>query len=341
MLPMRTETRRFRYRLAAMIMLALAGLTALPLRAQEQTCLSSSEMDAGTAAALQAAARQYFDMSARGDAFDLRASAIPALASNFSGVEAAITEHKADFAGAQSTVASLYVLQAPGAAPIARAEFFCGIFNSPDRVSFVIPNLPPGAYAVVTQNISGGKQPVRLTLVLQQVSGSWKLAGYTITDTQAGGRDMQWYLTQARAFKARAANVAAYLYYLEAWELAAPVNFAYTAQRDKIADEMQSAKPADWPSPDKPLDIAAAGKTYRVTQIFPEMVGNDLDLIVKYAALSDVSNTAAAFQDNMAVIKGMVARYPELRDAFAGVVARAVDASGRDYGSLLAMKDVK
>jgi hypothetical protein len=338
---MSTEVRYLRYRLAAIFMLALAGLLALPPRAQAQTCLSSSEMDAGTANPLQAAARQYFEMSARGDAFGLRANAIPALASNFGGVEAALTEHKADLAGAQSTVASFYVLQAEGAAPLARAEFFCGIFNSPQRVSFVIPNLPPGTYAVVTQNVSGGKNPVLLTLVLQQVNGSWKLAGYTVKDTQAGGHDLQWYLTQARAFKGRGANLAAYLYYLEAWDLAAPVNFAYTAQRDKIVDEMQSARPADWPSPEKPLALGAAGKTYRVTQMFPETVGNDLDLIVKYAAVSDVSDTAAAFQDNMAVIKAVVARYPELRDAFAGVVARAVDASGRDYGSLLAMKDVK
>ena len=31
----------------------------------------------------------------------------------------------------------------------------------------------------------------------------------------------------------------------------------------------------------------------------------------------------------------------ELRDGFAGIVARAVDASGQDYGTLLAMKDIK
>jgi len=30
-----------------------------------------------------------------------------------------------------------------------------------------------------------------------------------------------------------------------------------------------------------------------------------------------------------------------LRDAFDGVVARAVEMSGRDYGSMLAMKDIK
>ncbi len=43
----------------------------------------------------------------------------------------------------------------------------------------------------------------------------------------------------------------------------------------------------------------------------------------------------------MAVIKAIVAKYPEVRGAFGGVIARAVDSSGRDYGSLLAMKDVK
>jgi hypothetical protein len=41
------------------------------------------------------------------------------------------------------------------------------------------------------------------------------------------------------------------------------------------------------------------------------------------------------------VIKALVAKYPELRAAFAGVVARAVEPSGRDYGTLLPMKDVK
>jgi hypothetical protein len=30
-----------------------------------------------------------------------------------------------------------------------------------------------------------------------------------------------------------------------------------------------------------------------------------------------------------------------LRDAFDGIVARAVEPSGRDYGSLLAMKSIK
>lgn len=69
-------------------------------------------------------------------------------------------------------------------------------------------------------------------------------------------------------------------------------------------------------------------------------MGNDLDLVVKYQA-ADVSNTTLTFQENMVVIKALVGKYPEYRDAFAGVVARAVEPSGRDYGSLLPMKEIK
>jgi CTP synthase (UTP-ammonia lyase) len=61
---------------------------------------------------------------------------------------------------------------------------------------------------------------------------------------------------------------------------------------------------------------------------------------VKYR-VADISNTAQTYQSNLAVMKALVTKYPELRDAFAGVVARAIDPSGRDYGTLLAMKEVK
>jgi hypothetical protein len=65
-----------------------------------------------------------------------------------------------------------------------------------------------------------------------------------------------------------------------------------------------------------------------------------LDLLVKYQA-ADVSNTGQTFQENMAVMKALITKFPELRDAFTGIVARAVEPSGKDYGSLMAMKDIK
>jgi hypothetical protein len=61
---------------------------------------------------------------------------------------------------------------------------------------------------------------------------------------------------------------------------------------------------------------------------------------VRYQS-ANVANTNQAYQDNIAVMKAVVQKWPEVRDAFAGVVARAVDPTGRDYGTLLAMKDIK
>jgi hypothetical protein len=61
---------------------------------------------------------------------------------------------------------------------------------------------------------------------------------------------------------------------------------------------------------------------------------------VKYQS-ADVSDTGKTFQDNLAVMKALLAKYPEWRDGFAGIVARAVEPSGRDYGSMLPMKEIK
>ena len=50
--------------------------------------------------------------------------------------------------------------------------------------------------------------------------------------------------------------------------------------------------------------------------------------MVRYQS-ADVSDTGQTFQDNTAVMKALVAKYPEFRDAFAGIVVRAVEPSGQ------------
>jgi hypothetical protein len=40
-------------------------------------------------------------------------------------------------------------------------------------------------------------------------------------------------------------------------------------------------------------------------------------------------------------MKALVLKYPEVRDAFDGVVVRGVEPSGKDYGTMLPMKDIK
>jgi hypothetical protein len=270
----------------------------------------------------------------------MRQNAIPSLAGNFSGIETAVKDNQANLSGAQAVPRPPFLLKAEGKAPIERAEFLCGVFNKSGQTSdsavFVIPNLPPGNYAVVILDVAGSKGPYTVSFVLQQQATDWKLGGFYAKPSQVGAHDGNWFAEQARSFKAKGKPHNAWFYYLEARDLLAPVPFMSTLTTDKLYDEMQNVKPADLP----PADLSAGSKMFKVTELFPTAMGKELDLVVKYQC-SDISNTAQSFQDNTAVMKALVTKYPELREAFDGIVARAVEPSGRDYGSLLAMKNIK
>jgi hypothetical protein len=312
-------------------------------RARGQTCLSAEDMDAATRTALESAARQYFELAAKGDVAMLRQDAIPSLAVDFGGIEAAVKEHQESFSGATATARPPFLLQAEGKEPLERAEFLCGVFGKSGQTAnsavFVIPNLPPGSYGTVILDVAS-KVPSTLSFVLQKVGNDWKLAGFYARPTQIAGHDGKWFWDRAREFKGKGQNHNAWFYYLEARELTAPVPVMSTMATDRIYDEMQSVQPTDLPAAGNTVDLPAGGKTYKLTSAFPVGVGNDLDLVVKYAA-ADVSNANRTFQDNVAVIHALVAKYPELRDGFAAIIARAVEPSGKDYGTMVAVKDIK
>jgi hypothetical protein len=319
---------------------ALLGVLAFAGAVWGQTCNSGADLDVPTKTAVESAARKYLDMSARGDVAGLRANAIPAITGDFASIEQAVVNNKSYLSGGQPNITGTYVLDASQVkGSLARADFYCGIYNSADRVGFSIPNLPAGRYAVVIQEVNG-KDPITLTLILQEQGGMWKLAGYYPRLDSIGGHDGQWYLAKARDYKAKGQSHNAWFYYLTAWDLEAPVNFMSTPQLDKLAEEMQSSRPADLPSDSAPLNLSAGGKVFKVTELVAVPVENNLDLRVRYEN-ANAGNSGAAFQDNMAVIKATAAKYPEVRDAFAAVIARAVDSGGHDYGSVLPMKEIK
>lgn len=309
-----------------------------------QTCFTASDMDEPTRTALVSTAKRYFDMAARGDSASLRQNSIPSVASDFAGIDTVIKDNQANLSGAQATPRSPFLLKVEGTAPLARAEFLCGVFGkvgqTSDSAVFEIPNLQPGSYGIATMDVPTAKQTYAVSFVLQQDGKDWKVGGFYVKVTKIAGHDGTWFADHARAFKTKNQNHNAWLYYLEARDLLVPVSFMYTQVTDKLGDEAEAVKPADLPGSGKTIDLAAGGKTYHLTAMFPVVVGQDLDLVVKYQS-PDVSNTTQTFQDNTAVMKALVAKYPELRDAFDGIVARAVEPGGRDYGSLLPMKDIK
>lgn len=312
--------------------------------AAAQTCQSAADMETPVRTALETAARRYFDMAARGDSAALQQSAIPSLALSFGGIEAAVKENQPAFAASQVTVRPPFLLAADGTQPLARAEFLCGVFGShgqtQDSAVFVLNNLPPGKYAVAIVEAKGAHDSRTLTMILQQMGMDWKLAGFFIRPTQVSGHDATWFTQRARDFKTKGQNRNAWLYFREAIMLTAPADFMSTQSTDKLYDEAQPVQPTDLPADGSVVDLTAGATTYKLTSIFPLHVGGDLDLVVRYQA-ADVSDTAKTFQANTTLIKGLVTKFPEFRDAFAGVVARAVDPNGQDYGSMLPMKEIK
>ena len=318
------------------------ALIALCAAARAQTCLTTDDLEADTRNALEAAGRKFFDMTARGAASEMQGNAIPSVAADFGGIANAIKESQPNLAGATATVRPPFLLKAEGKEPIARAEFLCGVFGKSGQTAnsavFVIPNLPPGDYAVVIVD-AAGKIPFTVSFVLQKVGAEWKLGGFYAKPSRIAGHDGQWFWDRARDFKAKGRNRDAWLYYLQARDLFAPLPFMSTMATDKIYDESQPLEPADLPWAGKSVEFAASGKKYKLTEIFGVAVGDDLDLVVKYESAS-VANATQTYQDNVALIKALLAKYPEFREAFTGVIARATEPSGKDYGTLLAMKDV-
>jgi hypothetical protein len=321
------------------------GLISLTLTAtvSAQTCLSADDVDPSTKSVLDTTARKYFDLVAKGDVASLRQNAIPSVAADFSGIETAVKDNQANFAGATATVRPPYVLQAEGKEAFPRAEFLCGVFGKSGQTSnsavFVLQNLPPGDYAIAILDVAA-KAPSTLSFVLQKSGNDWKFAGFYARSTQVAGHDGQWFANQAREFKSKGQTRNAWFYYLESRELLVPVPFMSTMVTDKIYDEMQTVQPTDLPAGGNSTEFAADGKTYKLTAAFLVGVGNDLDLVVKYAT-PDISNSNQTYQQNVSLIKALAVKFPELRSGFIAIVARGVEPSGRDYGTMTALKDLK
>jgi hypothetical protein len=326
------------------IWIALATLAITTFPAWGQSCETGSDLDDTVRSGITGAGQRYFDMAAKGDATSLRQNSIASLASDFAGVESTVKDNQANLSGAPGVVKSVFLLETQAGAAQPHAEFDCGVFGKSGQTAnsavFYLDNLPPGKYAIVLFEANSAKAKENLSLILQQVGSDWKVGGLYIQSSLVAGHNSDWFSSRAREYKTKGQLHNAWFFYLEARSLISPLPFMSTQASDKLYDESQNMQPADVPANGKTVDVTAGAATYKLTAIFPQAVGDDLDLVVRYQA-ADVSNTNQAYQDNVAVMKAVVAKYPEVREAFAGVVARAVDPSGRDYGTLLAMKDIK
>ena len=330
---------------AAAFWIALCILTFCAGAAVAQSCQTSTDMDEATRTAITNAGQKYFGMAAKGDTASLRQNAIPSIASDFAGIENALKANEPKLTGAQANIKSSFLLDASGEAPLPNSDFYCGVFGkngqTANSAAFYFNNLPPAKYAVVLVDGTSPKGRTMFNEILQQTGTDWKLAGLYIKSAEIAGHDSDWFLAQARQYKAKGQLHNSWMYYLQTIELVdRGLGFMSTLATDKLYDESQSTQPTDLPVNGKTVNLMAGGVTYKLTAVHPTVVGNDFDLFVEYQ-VADASNANQNFQSNFAVMKAILEKYPEFRDAFTAVNALVVDPSKRNYGTLLAMKEIK
>ena len=98
------------------------------------------------------------------------------MAGNFAGIEQAVVDNKKYLAEGQPTVAGTYLLDASQIKERCSGPISIAVSTTRrNGWDFPFPNLPAGRYAVVIQKISGDKDPITLTMILQDMggAGSW------------------------------------------------------------------------------------------------------------------------------------------------------------------------
>jgi hypothetical protein len=322
-----------------------AILIALMLDARAESCQLATEMDANLKQQLRTTAVQDFGYVAANNVQAVAQNSIPEIANNMQGLTDLLQANAKDLAGATAEARSTFFLDATGGDQVLQnAQFYCGVFNpgNDTKIGFSLNNLPAGKYGLVILDVKNSQKPYFYSFLLKQDANAWKIAGLFPRNRTIAGHDAQWYWQEARNYKAQGKVHNAWFYYLIAREIASPLPFIGTTKLDSFYDEVSKSEPTDLPEKN-PMTIAGPnGKQFQVTSLFvvPDDKQPILNLVMKYNA-ADISDTAKTFLDNKDAMKALLTKYPELREPFQNLVARAVAPSGQDFGSMLPVKDIQ
>lgn len=131
------------------------------------SCTTQAQMNSAQRDTLIFAAKAMAGQVQSGDVQSLRANTLPAVASDFAGIQQSVQFLAPLVQHATITVNTLYLLDASTDPPNAqRTDFFCG---SP-VVGFNFTGLPPGTYAVAMLHATGVPKPQQISLILAKTT---------------------------------------------------------------------------------------------------------------------------------------------------------------------------
>jgi hypothetical protein len=294
-------------------------LLALALPAMGVSCKTQGAMTEAERTALVQAARQIAVDVQGARSADLKAATVPEVAANFTSIEQSAAALAPLITGATITVDAIYGLDASDAKPgDEQQQFFCDAGDNSSHVTFGIQHLPPGQFAFALVHATGVAKPQQIALLLQsqKAGGPWLLAGFFPKPLSVAGHDGLWYWRQARIYAAKKQMWNAWLYYSTAISLLQPAGFFSSTNLEKLVEEQQAIRPADLPGT-TPLTVNADGTGYKITSLRTDDALGGLDVVAHYSSTS--SDPVAGRAHTIAVMRGLLALHPELREGFHGL----------------------
>ena len=314
---------------AAAGVLAASSMLWLALPAWAASCKTQAAMTDAERMPVVEAARQIGQDVESGRTAELQAATVPEVAAHFDAIANAASALTPLLTGATITVDAVYRLDAGDAkAGEDQIQFFCDSADNATHVTLSIQHLPPGQFALALVHATGVAKPQQIALLLQQPqpNGRWLLAGFFPKPLTVAGHDGLWYWKQARSYTEKKQPWNAWLSYTTATYLLQPAGFFSSTNLERLVEEQQAARPKDVPGAE-PLSVTADGAIYRVTSLRTDDALGGLDVVVHYASTGTTDPVTARTQ-TIAVMRGLLALHPELREAFHGLWVFADPAGG-------------
>jgi hypothetical protein len=294
-------------------------LLTLALPAMGVSCKTQGAMTEAERASIVQAARLIAVDVQGGRSADLKAVTVPEVAANFTSIEQSAAALAPLMTGATITVDAIYGLDASDAKPgDEQQQFFCDAGDNSSHATFGIQHLPPGQFAFALVHATGVAKPQQIALLLQsqKAGGPWLLAGFFPKPLSVAGHDGLWYWREARIYAAKKQMWNAWLYYSTAISLLQPAGFFSSTNLERLVEEQQAVRPADLPGT-TPLTVTADGAAYKITSLRTDDALGGLDVVAHYNSTS--SDPVAGRAHTIAVMHGLLALHPELRESFHGL----------------------
>ena len=325
-------------------------LIAMPAVAGGESCTTQSAMTPADREGLAAAAHSMAEKVLANDADGLRGLTIAEYAKDFRAIQNAVGSSSAKVKGAAMVVEQVYMLDASdlkraadGTAP--NAMFACALNKSIAEVDFSIPALPPGKYGFAIVEARGIAAPWRLSFLMQQDGGQWKMAGFYPRAMTAAGHDGLWYWTEARRMAKSKEQWNAWLYYQQAEALLNPTGIISSTHLEKLRTEQTGATPpaaSEGVTPEAPLVVKGVdGAEYHFTGLGVDdsLAKEKLDVTARLK-VEQIGDPVVAKKRNTDAMNALVAAYPELRKGFHGVWVFAEAPGQNPFATELAMSEI-